>query len=117
MLTSIYFAYTLVALLVVALAVMIWYCKQLILRLQNMLSDISDLRTVTSSYGEHLKTVYELESFYGDATLTNLLKHSKHIDQALANFELFNSLLPLDIDEEDTYDTDQNKEEEAKAHY
>ena len=115
MLTSIYFAYTLVALLVVALAVMIWYCKQLILRLQNMLSDISDLRTATTTYGEHLKTVYELENFYGDATLTNLLKHSKHIDQVFADFELFNVLLPSNNNEENKYDRDQNQEEETQA--
>ena len=115
MLTSLYFAYTLVALLVVALAVMIWYCKQLIQRLQNILIDISDLRSVTSSYGTHLKTVYELESFYGDATLTNLLKHSKHIDQVFADFELFNTLLPPGTDEENKYDRDQNQEEETQA--
>ena len=117
MLTSVYFAYSLVTLLVIALAVMIWYCKQLILRLQNMLSDISDLRAATTTYGEHLKTVYELESFYGAATLATLLKHSKHISRAFSDFELFNSLLPPNINEEDIYDTDQDQEEETEANH
>jgi hypothetical protein len=100
-----------------ALAVMIWYCKQLILRLQNMLSDISDLHSVTATYGEHLKTVYELESFYGDATLANLLKHSRQMDRAFSDFELFNSLLPSNINEEDIYDTDQDQKEETEANH
>tara|TARA_R110000824_G_scaffold12307_8_gene54055 strand:- start:1158 stop:1508 length:351 start_codon:yes stop_codon:yes gene_type:complete len=114
MLTNIYFAYSLTALSVVSLLTMVWYCKQLIMRLQNMLLDISELHAATNAFGEHLKTVYELESFYGDPTLTNLLKHSKHIGQVFVDFELFNAI-PASINKENTYDRDQNQEEETEA--
>jgi hypothetical protein len=114
MVTNIYFAYGLVALLAGALFIMVWYCKQLILRLQNILLDVSELRGATTNYGEHLKTVSELETFYGDPTLASLLKHSKHIKEVFADFELFNAL-PNNTGEEETYDRDQDQEEETEA--
>jgi hypothetical protein len=114
MMTNIYFAYGLIALLTIALLIMVWYCKQLILRLQNIVLDMSELRGATTKYGEHLKTVYELENFYGDPTLTSLLKHSKHIREMFADFELFNTL-PDNTGEEEIYDRDQYQEEETET--
>ncbi len=114
--TSVYMAYGLCFILASTSIVMIWYCKQLIVKYQEMVDDISELRDNALIYAEHLKTVYELESYYGDPTLTNLLKHTRHIEGVLKDFEIFNAL-PFDENSEITYDRNQDKEEETQKNY
>jgi|7_EtaG_2_1085326.scaffolds.fasta_scaffold13661_4 hypothetical protein len=93
-------------------SVMVWYCRKLIVRYQDMLQDIAELRLVVESYGGHLRTVSELENYYGDPTLTSLLKHSKHIQGVFEDFELFNTL-PYSENDELKYDRNQHEEEET----
>jgi hypothetical protein len=37
-------------------------------------------------FGAHLKSVYELEMFYGDSTLEGLIQHSKQINNKITEF-------------------------------
>ena len=39
------------------------------------------------SFQGHLAQVYEMETFYGDETLHNLLEHSKELDEYLLEME------------------------------
>ena len=98
MLSNIYFAYLLVFTLTAIVLLLVWYCKQLISRIHAIVDDVADLRSISTAYTAHLKQVYELETFYGDPTLSELLRHSKQIDKTLRTFEFSNSL-PLTDDE------------------
>lgn len=118
MLSSIYFAYFLVSFLTIVVLVLVWYCKQLINRIRAIVDDVADLRVISSSYTAHLKQVYELETFYGDPTLSGLLKHSKHIDETFRTFEFSNSLPLVDGEfDEHLYELEHYAEEKEETEH
>ena len=96
MINNIYVAYSIATVAICISLLLIWYSKQLIVRLQDILEDVAELEEVGVAYTEHLKQVYELETFYGDPTLEGLLKHAQHVDATFKSFHLFNSLLTED---------------------
>ena len=102
--------YLLTCVLVFIIFVLVWYIKQLIIRLNNFLDDTYELRDMASQYSKHLKQVYELETFYGDPTLQNLMNHAKHVESQIKQFQLFNELPGR---AEEGYD-DYQEEEEAE---
>lgn len=118
MLSNIYFVYSLVFVLAAIVLLLVWYCKQLISRIHIIVEDVADLRSISTAYTAHLKQVYELETFYGDPTLSELLKHSKQIDKTLRTFEFSNSL-PLTDDEleEPLHKLEQYGKEKEEAEY
>ena len=118
MLSNIYFAYSLVFILTAILFLLVWYCKQLINRIYAIVEDVADLRSISTAYTAHLKQVYELETFYGDPTLSELLKHSKQMDEVFRTFEFSNSL-PLTDDEfeEPLHELEQYGKEKEEAEF
>ena len=102
--------YLLICVLVFIIFVLVWYIKQLIIRLNNFLDDTYELRDMASQYSKHLKQVYELETFYGDPILQKLMNHAKHVESQIKQFQLFNELPGR---AEEGYD-DYQEEEEAE---
>ena len=71
--------------------IMIWYVRTILLRLYRF-QEIHDAASgQISSFSEHLHSVHELHTFYGDPTLQKLLEHSKELETNLA--EISQSLL------------------------
>ena len=64
----------------------IWYIVQLLKRLLNISDNMEDFFDSLEEYNKHIETVYNLERFYGDTTLENLLRHSKNISEAANDF-------------------------------
>ena len=118
MLNNIYFVYSLAFVLTAIILLLVWYCKQLISRIRMIVDDVSDLRSISTAYTAHLKQVYELETFYGDPTLSGLLKHSKQVDEVFRTFEFSNSL-PLTDDEfeEPLHELEQYGKEKEEAEF
>tara|TARA_Y100001938_G_C8090456_1_gene434704 strand:- start:1793 stop:2017 length:225 start_codon:yes stop_codon:yes gene_type:complete len=56
--------------------------------------DVSTVSNMIQEFLEHLKAIYELETFYGDQTLKNLLIHSQDLVKDLEGIDLI-----LNIDE------------------
>ena len=111
MINNIYVAYSIATVAICISLLLIWYSRQLIVRLQNILDDVAELDEVGTAYTEHLKQVYELETFYGDPTLEGLLKHAKHVDAIFKSFHLFNSLpteTPITHHHEEEFEDDSN---------
>ena len=52
-----------------------WQSKDL----ANVSDSVGDLVEIIESYRGHLKSVYELDSFYGDETLKGLLEHTNAV--------------------------------------
>tara|TARA_Y100000592_G_scaffold56027_3_gene88125 strand:+ start:8032 stop:8307 length:276 start_codon:yes stop_codon:yes gene_type:complete len=70
----------------------IWYVRQLLVRF-NYFSEIFEMYFDSlQKFEEHLESVYELETFYGDTTLQGLLQHTKDItdltNEIRSNFEI-----------------------------
>ena len=68
------------------------YARAAITRLLSFSEELGDLQQMINAFAAHLKTVYELESFYGDDTLKNLLHHAISFNEQLDTFEYIYSL-------------------------
>ena len=66
--------------------IFIWYVVQLVGRFLIISEELENLFVLLEEYSEHVDIVYNLERFYGDTTLENLLKHSKAISEAANDF-------------------------------
>ena len=81
---------------------LIWYTRNTLYNLLYLSENLGDLRDVVNGFGAHLKTVYELERFYGDPTLTNLLEHSNFLKQEIDKYdEIFLLTEPILTEEEE----------------
>ena len=50
-------------------------------------ADFSSLLLRGENFTEHLKSIYELEMFYGDETLESLITHSRELIRDFYNYE------------------------------
>ena len=69
---------------------LVWYAIRVLQKLSYIYDNISAIQEINSSFVEHLESVHEMEMYYGDPTLMNLIKHSKLI---VEQYETFNEIL------------------------
>ena len=75
------------ALSVLITAFSVWYSIRLSRTVMYFSENMNDLLDMLTDYSNHVKSVYGLESFYGDQVLHNLLKHSQDIVEQLETFD------------------------------
>ena len=75
-----------------------WYIAQLISRLVIFQEEIDSFAERLNEYSNHVDILYNLERFFGDETLANLLRHSKAIVEECNKFQF---LIKADEDEEE----------------
>jgi hypothetical protein len=68
-------------------ALFFWYNRTLLSRLSFISNNIDDLVEMISNYREHLRSVFQMEMFYGDETLKFLLTHTKSLKELLEDYE------------------------------
>ena len=74
-----------------------WYLSNLLKRFVFLSENLSDLLTLVSNYGTHLKRLYEMEAFYGEPTLEHLINHTKDLIEILKDYEdVYSIALPLE---------------------
>ena len=54
-----------------------WYIRKLINQFKTAINSVSEMQSLMDEYLFHIKTVSEMETYYGDTTIENLLKHTK----------------------------------------
>tara|TARA_Y100000592_G_scaffold96953_1_gene166524 strand:- start:58311 stop:58616 length:306 start_codon:yes stop_codon:yes gene_type:complete len=72
-----------------------FYVRWLLKTISVINEDISSVSQIISQFQGHLKSVYELEMFYGDNTLKALLDHTNNLSEELSNLDLI-----LNVEEE-----------------
>ncbi len=77
------------------------YIRWILKMYASLVEDIYAINEVILKFSEHLKSVYELEMFYGDDTLSSLMKHAKEIVQKVEELDLIT-------------ENDENSEKEAQ---
>ena len=95
-----------IALLLSAIAnvFLVWYCAKLVRELLGVSSTLEELFVDIESFSKHLQGVYELEMFYGDQTLENLLSHARVLTKEFDKYELLFSLRePMEESENDRF--------------
>ena len=80
--------------------------------LANVSDNLGDLVEILNNYGEHLKRVYSLDSFYGDETLKFLMEHTNAV-RALLEEQYGSTTSITDPIEYEIEEDIQNAEEES----
>ena len=48
--------------------------------------NLNELLETVEEFGAHLSSVHELEMFYGEPTLQELMKHSRHVEEYMSKY-------------------------------
>ena len=68
------------------------YARNALARLLSVSEELGDLQIMIDVFAKHVKSVYELEMFYGDPTLQHLMDHAISFNEQLETFEYIYSL-------------------------
>tara|TARA_R110000822_G_scaffold166974_2_gene307176 strand:+ start:215 stop:628 length:414 start_codon:yes stop_codon:yes gene_type:complete len=93
-------------------AFLFWFAIKSSGRLSMVASNIDDIMSAIESFENHLETLYEMETFYGDETLHSVLMHTKGLTEFLSGFEDIYELseeLPEEAEEEQEEEDDREK--------
>ena len=109
-------------LLATSTALLGWFCYKLVFRLNFVSNNLIELYGRLSEFDQHIKFIYELEMYYGDETLKNLIRHSRDLRNYMTKYKEVMELLEEqeeiieeDIDDEDEItETAENNEEKEK---
>ena len=63
------------------------YSRNVAQKLVLISQEIDDMRAAVASFASHVKSVYELEMFYGDQTLKALMDHAVSFRQYMEEFD------------------------------
>ena len=77
------------------------YVRFLLEQLSFVSENINSLVGSVVELRNHLSEVYELERFYGDQTLEDLLRHTSAVTETLQDFEDIYMLVESEEDEEE----------------
>ena len=64
------------------------YVRWLLRAFESMNEDISSLSVLISQYVEHVSSIHEMEMFYGDTTLKQLIDHGSQLIEVIAEIDL-----------------------------
>ena len=96
-----------------------WLIREQSSRLSVVADNSSDLIELISSFRNHIKAVYSLDSFYGDETLGGLLEHSRALTVILE--EQYGDIAALaeevEYEEEEIEDAKEESQEEKHVLY
>jgi hypothetical protein len=63
-----------------------WYVFRLLKRFLFLSDNLDDLFDQLDGYAMHIKNVHNLETFYGEPVLQNLMNHSKEVAEYVDDF-------------------------------
>jgi hypothetical protein len=79
---------------------LMWFAFKALRQIRLYDDEIRSILTAIQSFNNHLNAVHQMEMFYGDETLRNLIRHSQDIVDVFSNYDLFS-----DTNEEESYDS------------
>ena len=74
------------------IVVLVWYVRHMFKSIVYLNENHKDLLVMLQHYSDHVKSVHEMEMFYGDETLNSLLHHAASFNEYLETFEYIYSL-------------------------
>tara|TARA_A100000172_G_scaffold65417_1_gene44939 strand:- start:22 stop:333 length:312 start_codon:yes stop_codon:yes gene_type:complete len=75
-----------IIILSIALGLAVWYVRGLLRVMYQMTVDVQQMEDKMVEFSKHLDNVYEMEMFYGDETLGQLIRHSKEVVNSISKF-------------------------------
>ena len=103
--------------------IMVWYAKTTLVKVDTIYTaseESAEIFVMMDAFKEHLESVYEMPTFYGDETLRGLLEHSKEMISYLQKYEKVYSFTQPDLAEQllessssaEAYDDQEEEERE-----
>ena len=92
------------------------YFRKVLGQLYLASEESAEIFTRIDTFKEHLESVYELPTFYGDATLKGLLEHAKDMSLVLQKYEKVYSLTQPDLVEQLELASNEHKEEHKEEY-
>jgi len=83
-----------------------WYIRNVLRNYFHVLDNLEDLFDVLDEFREHLETIHSLETYYGDTSLQNLIRHSKAVVGEIDGYKKI-----LAVAEEETQEGEDDGEE------
>jgi hypothetical protein len=71
----------------VANGIMVWYSRKVTKQFSYAVLNVEEYQKLLDQYQYTLKSIYELESFYGDQELKVAIEHTKIVADACAAFK------------------------------
>jgi len=93
----------------------IFYLKWLLKNFTFLSDNVYNLLETAETFSNHLSAVYELETFYGDETLQNLLTHSKQVVEEIKVYKDIYTITNDDKQIEDLFNETELQAEEEKG--
>jgi len=91
-------------------AFLMWYSWKSIQQIRIYDEELTETINIIINFTNHLKSVYELEMFYGDETLRHLMRHAQDITEVFSQYDLYSE---EEIAEEEGIINDDRRREEA----
>ena len=73
------------------------YSRRVLTQVYLASEEASKIFTMIDAYENHLRSIYELQTYYGDETLKSLLEHTKEMADFLNQYEEVNSFTQPDL--------------------
>ena len=89
---------------------MIWYATKLLGTVKFVQENAEAIQVISEDFKQHLDAVNQMEMYFGDETLSELLKHAEHVSGQISALSEIMEIQEEDEDEGSTEDA--NKEEE-----
>jgi len=78
-----------------------WYIRKLLSKLWFIAENLGDLVDLLTNYRVHLKTLFELEDYYGDENIKFVLSHTTSLLEILEQYEDIYSIVEGEEDSKD----------------
>jgi hypothetical protein len=74
--------------LLMVIGTMAWYCTKLLKKIYFITDTMNVVNARTSEFVGHLEHVHSLDTYYGDQTIQELIKHSKELRDFISDYRL-----------------------------
>ncbi len=81
---------------------LIWYARKLLKQFNDGIDSVSNLQEKVDEFLMHLETVSSMETYYGDVTIENLLKHTKDLSISIKEAGNQFSISPIEGNENES---------------
>tara|TARA_R100000664_G_scaffold32019_1_gene46330 strand:+ start:11274 stop:11582 length:309 start_codon:yes stop_codon:yes gene_type:complete len=79
--------------------VLLWYIRKMLGKLLSVSDNMGNLVEDLASYQNHLQQLYEMEMYYGEPSIKNLIVHSRQIIEHVKEFNGVYNLTEERMDE------------------
>ena len=86
---------------------MFWYATKLLGTVRFIQENAEAIQVISEDFKQHLNAVNQMEMYFGDETLSELLKHAEHVSTQISTL---NEIMEIQDEEEAAEDVDKDEE-------